>query len=121
MLTYPKNLEGSVTVIGERGTVRIGGTAVNRIERWEFAEPDEDDAEVERVNSDPPDVYGYGHLGYYRNVVAALRGEAAANTDGIEGRKSLELILAIYAAARQGRDVHLPLATSRRSEPDRAS
>lgn len=116
MLTYPKNLEGSVTVIGERGTVRIGGTAVNRIERWEFAEPDDDDAEVERVNTDPPDVYGFGHLGYYRNVVAALRGEAAANTGGIEGRKSLELILAIYAAARHGREVHLPLSASSRPE-----
>lgn len=116
MLTYPQNLEGSVTVIGERGTVRIGGTAVNRIERWEFAQPDDDDAEVERVNTDPPDVYGFGHLGYYHNVVAALRGEAAANTDGVEGRKSLELILAIYAAARQGREVHLPLAASPRPE-----
>jgi len=113
MLTYPKNLEGSVTVIGERGTVRIGGTAVNRIEQWEFAAPDEDDAEADRVNTEPPDVYGFGHLGYYRNVVAALRGEAAANTDGLEGRKSLELILAIYAAAREGREVRLPLVTSR--------
>lgn len=112
MLTYPKNLEGSVTVIGERGTVRIGGTAVNRIEQWEFAEPDDDDAEVQRVNTEPPDVYGFGHLGYYHNVAAALRGEAAANTDGLEGRKSLELILAIYAAAREGREVRLPLGRS---------
>ncbi|HUF64552.1 MAG TPA: Gfo/Idh/MocA family oxidoreductase [Gemmatimonadaceae bacterium] len=110
MLTYPKNLEGSVTVIGERGTVRIGGTAVNRIEEWAFAEPDDDDAQVERVNTEPPDVYGFGHLGYYRNVVAALRGEASANTDGVEGRKSLELILAIYAAAREGREIRLPLS-----------
>jgi UDP-N-acetyl-2-amino-2-deoxyglucuronate dehydrogenase len=112
MLTYPQNLEGSITVIGERGTVRVGGTAVNRLEKWEFADPDEDDAEVENVNTSPPNVYGYGHFGYYRNVVEALRGEADANTDGLEGRKSLELILAIYAAARDGREVRLPLRSS---------
>lgn len=109
MLTWPQNLEGSITIIGERGTVRVGGTAVNRVEKWDFAEPDDDDAQVEHVNTSPPNVYGYGHLGYYRNVVAALRGEAAANTDGAEGRKSLELILAIYAASRDGREVRLPL------------
>jgi UDP-N-acetyl-2-amino-2-deoxyglucuronate dehydrogenase len=110
MLTYPQNLEGSITVIGERGTARIGGTAVNRVEKWEFAEPDaEDDAAVGLVNTSPPNVYGYGHVGYYRNVVEALLGNASANTDGMEGRKSLELILAIYTASREGREIRLSL------------
>jgi UDP-N-acetyl-2-amino-2-deoxyglucuronate dehydrogenase len=54
-------------------------------------------------------VYGFGHEGYYRNVLAVLRGEAQPDTDGRSGRKSLELILGIYESARTGRDVPLPL------------
>lgn len=109
MLTYPKNLEGSFTLIGEKGTVKIGGTAVNKIEHWSFADQDADDAEVERVNTDPPSVYGFGHEPYYRNVLKVLRGEAVPDTDGRGGRKSLELILGIYESAKTGREVPLPL------------
>lgn len=109
MLTYPKNLEGSFTLIGEKGTVKIGGTAVNRIENWSFAEADPDDAEVERVNTDPPSVYGFGHEPYYRNVLKVIRGEAVPDTDGRGGRKSLELILGIYESAKSGKEVPLPL------------
>jgi UDP-N-acetyl-2-amino-2-deoxyglucuronate dehydrogenase len=109
MLTYPKNLEGSLTILGEKGTVKIGGTAVNKIEHWEFAEADADDELVEASSSNPPNVYGYGHEGYYRNVTAVLRGEAKAETDGRAGRKSLELILAIYRSAETGCEVKLPL------------
>ncbi|MGI8620119.1 MAG: Gfo/Idh/MocA family protein [Gemmatimonadaceae bacterium] len=109
MLTYPKNMEGSVTVLGERGTVKIGGTAVNRIEHWEFADADPDDALVAAANTNPPSVYGFGHEGYYRNVLAVLRGEAQPDTDGRAGRKSLELILGIYESARTGKEIALPL------------
>ena len=109
MLTYPKNLEGSLTLLGEKGTVRIGGTAVNRIEHWAFADPDEDDALVANAATNPSSVYGFGHAGYYRNVLAVLHGEAAPETDGRAGRKSLELILGIYESAKTGRDVPLPL------------
>ena len=109
MLTYPKNLEGSITILGEKGTVKIGGTAVNKVEQWQFAEPDADDELVESASSNPPTVYGLGHLGYYRNVLAVLRGEATPDTDGRGGRKSLELILGIYEAARTGTEVSLPL------------
>ncbi len=109
MLTYPKNLEGSITILGEKGTAKIGGTAVNKIEKWEFAEPDPDDALVESSNTNPTSVYGFGHEGYYRNVLSVLRGEAVADTDGRGGRKSLELILGIYQSARTGREVPLPL------------
>ncbi len=109
MLTYPKNLEGSITILGEKGTAKIGGTAVNRVEKWEFAEPDGDDALVESANTNPASVYGLGHEGYYRNVLAVLRGEAKPDTDGRGGRKSLELILGIYQSARTGREVPLPL------------
>jgi UDP-N-acetyl-2-amino-2-deoxyglucuronate dehydrogenase len=111
MLTFPHNLEGSITIIGERGTVRIGGTALNRVEHWEFAEYDDADREAEamRTAPDPLSVYGSGHRSYYENVVKVLRGEAAAGTDGREGRKSLELILAIYESARTGKHIPLPL------------
>ena len=109
MLTYPKNLEGSLTLLGEKGTVRIGGTAVNRIEHWAFADKDEDDELVPTTATNPASVYGFGHAGYYRNVLAVLRGEAMPETDGRAGRKSLELILGIYESAKTGRDVPLPL------------
>jgi UDP-N-acetyl-2-amino-2-deoxyglucuronate dehydrogenase len=109
MLTYPKNLEGSITVLGERGTAKIGGTAVNRVEHWVFADYDDDDKLVEAASTNPPTVYGFGHEAYYRNVVAVLRGEAPPETDGRAGRKSLELILGIYESARTGHDVPLPL------------
>lgn len=109
MLTYPRNLEGSFTLLGEKGTVRIGGTAVNRIEHWAFADYDDDDKLVDAAATNPPTVYGFGHAGYYRNVLAVLRGEAQPETDGRAGRKSLELILGIYESARTGCEVALPL------------
>ena len=109
MLTYPKNLEGSITILGERGAVKIGGTAVNAVEQWSFADDDADDDLVAGASTSPPNVYGYGHQGYYRNVLAVLRGEAKPDTDGRGGRKSLELILAIYQSARTGAEVALPL------------
>lgn len=109
MLTFPKNYEGSITLLGEKGTVRIGGTAVNRIEHWQFADYDDDDKLVDAANTNPPSVYGFGHEPYYRNVLKVLRGEAAPDTDGRGGRKSLELILGIYESAKTGREVPLPL------------
>src|SRR6266478_2606270 len=109
MLAYPRNLEGSLTILGEKGSAKIGGTAVNKIEHWEFAEYDDDDRQVEAANTNPPNVYGLGHQGYYRNVLAVLRGEAKPDTDGRAGRKSLELILGIYESAKTGKEVPLPL------------
>ena len=111
MLTYPRNLEGSITILGEKGSVKIGGTAVNRVEQWLFSEYDDDDKLVEGASTNPPTVYGFGHEAYYRNVLAVLRGEARADTDGRAGRKSLELILGIYESAKTGREVPLPLQT----------
>jgi UDP-N-acetyl-2-amino-2-deoxyglucuronate dehydrogenase len=109
VLTHPRNFEGSITVLGEKGTVKIGGTAVNRVEHWQFADYDDDDKLIESANTTPPTVYGFGHEAYYRNVLAVLRGEATPGTDGREGRKSLELILGIYESAKTGREVPLPL------------
>jgi UDP-N-acetyl-2-amino-2-deoxyglucuronate dehydrogenase len=109
VLTHPRNWEGSITLIGEKGTAKIGGTAVNKVEHWAFADYDDDDKLIESAATNPPSVYGFGHEGYYRNVLAVLRGEAQPDTDGRAGRKSLELILGIYESAKTGRDVPLPL------------
>lgn len=109
VLTYPRNLEGSITILGEKGSVKIGGTAVNRVEHWLFADYDDDDKLVEGASTNPPNVYGFGHEGYYRNVLAVLRGEAQPQTDGRAGRKSLEVILGIYESAKIGREVPIPL------------
>ena len=112
MLTYPRNLEGSITLIGETGTVKIGGTAVNKVDHWQFESYDDDDKLIESASTNPPTVYGFGHEGFYRNVLGVLRGEVAPDTDGRSGRKSLELILALYESAKTGMTVPLPLAGS---------
>lgn len=109
MLTYPKNLEGSITIIGENGTVRVGGVAVNDIQHWEFAQPDPDDELVKNASYETTSVYGFGHPLYYKNVIDVLRGEAQPETDGREGLKSLEVLIAAYLSARDGRRIALPL------------
>jgi len=109
MLTYPKNFEGSITVLGERGTVRVGGVAVNDIQHWEFADQDPDDEKVKNANYTTPSVYGFGHPLYYDNVIKVMRSEAEPETDGREGLRSLELLIASYTSARDGRRVALPL------------
>jgi UDP-N-acetyl-2-amino-2-deoxyglucuronate dehydrogenase len=109
MLTYPKNLEGSITILGEKGTARIGGVAVNEVQEWQFAEPHPDDAVIGEVSYRTTSVYGFGHPLYYRNVIDVLRGQAEPETDGRSGLKSLELLTAIYRSARDGVRVPLPL------------
>lgn len=109
MLTYPQNLEGSITILGEKGTVRIGGVAVNDIQLWQFDEPKDYDEHIQAANYETTSVYGFGHPLYYKNVIDVLRGEAEPETDGREGLKSLELLIAAYLSARDGKTVSLPL------------
>ena len=109
MLAHPKNYEGSITVLGENGTVRIGGVAVNQIEHWEFAQPHEMDQHLDDASYQTTSVYGFGHPLYYDNVIRTLRGECEPETDGREGLKSLELLIAMYRSARDGKRVNLPL------------
>jgi UDP-N-acetyl-2-amino-2-deoxyglucuronate dehydrogenase len=109
MLTYPQNLEGSITILGEKGTVKIGGVAVNEVLNWQFAESDPDDELIKKASYETTSVYGFGHPLYYDNVIKTLRGEAEAETDGREGLRSLELLIAAYISARDGRRVSLPL------------
>ncbi|MBK8004893.1 MAG: Gfo/Idh/MocA family oxidoreductase [Gemmatimonadetes bacterium] len=109
MLTHQKNFEGSITILGETGSVRIGGVAVNEIQAWDFADSDPDDAKVRDASYQTTSVYGFGHPAYYDNVIRALRGEARAETDGREGLRSLELLIGMYLSARDGKTVGLPL------------
>jgi UDP-N-acetyl-2-amino-2-deoxyglucuronate dehydrogenase len=110
MLAHPKNFEGSITILGEKGTVRIGGVAVNDIQHWQFEQPDAMDAELADASYETTSVYGHGHPLYYDNVINTLRGQAQPETDGREGLKSLELLIAMYLSARDGKRVNLPLA-----------
>jgi predicted dehydrogenase len=106
--TRPRDLEGSISVLGERGTVEIGGFAVNAMKVWDFVDRDaRDDEVVAQYRENPPNVYGYGHHAYLRHVVECLRLNRKALVDGLEGRRSLELIMAIYESIETGREVAL--------------
>ncbi|MDH4290494.1 MAG: Gfo/Idh/MocA family oxidoreductase [Aquincola sp.] len=109
MLTYPKNLEGSITILGERGSVRIGGVALNEIQHWQFDTEHDMDVQVKDASYGITSVYGFGHALYYDNVIRSLRGECEPATDGREGLRSLELLIAMYRSARDGRRINLPL------------
>ncbi|MCC7110404.1 MAG: Gfo/Idh/MocA family oxidoreductase [Deltaproteobacteria bacterium] len=110
MLAWPKNLEGSITLLGEKGTVRVGGVAVNEIQQWQFATPDPMDEKIKDASYETTSVYGFGHPLYYDNVISTLRGEGEPETDGREGLKSLELLIAMYLSARDAKRVSLPLS-----------
>lgn len=108
-LTWPQNLEGSVALFGERGSVKIGGTALSRITLWKVDGELEREAEIltsQRV--DPPTVYGYSHREVIHEFARALLEGREPCTPGPEARKSLALVLAIYESARIGREVQLP-------------
>ena len=106
--TRPVDLEGSISILGEHGTVVIGGFAVNEIVTWKFENEIEEDAEVrERFSVNPPDIYGFGHRAYYDHVVSCINGATPALVDGLEGRRSLELITALYESIETGQDVRL--------------
>ena len=104
----PKDMEGSLSILGEKGAIEIAGFAVNKIRTWQFTESLASDHEVmERYSVNPPNVYGFGHQAYYEHVVACLSDGCAALVDGLEGRKSLELISALYESIETGQDVPL--------------
>ena len=109
MLTYPKNYEGSITILGEKGTVKVGGVAVNSIKHWSFSDKRDYDSEIKEASYETSSVYGFGHTKYYENVIDVLRGDAEPETDGREGLNSLELLIAAYLAARDGKTISLPL------------
>lgn len=104
----PKDIEGSISLLGERGSVEISGFAVNALRHWAFVDPIPEDRDVsERFSVNPPDVYGFGHRAYYEHVVDCIRHNKRHLVDGAEGRRSLQVIAAIYQSIEAGREVHL--------------
>jgi predicted dehydrogenase len=108
--TRPRDIEGSLSVLGATGAVEIAGFAVNEARVWQFSEPQPGDADVmQKYSVNPPNVYGFGHQAYYEHVVDVLSGKAEPLVDGYEARQSLELIMALYESIASGREVSLPL------------
>ncbi|MGF7174880.1 Gfo/Idh/MocA family protein [Azospirillum doebereinerae] len=104
----PKDLEGSISILGERGTVEIGGFAVNEMKTWNFVDQGpEDEAVLRECRETPPDVYGFGHKHYLNNVVDSIQHGGRALVDGLEGYKSLVLLSAIYESIAQEQEVRL--------------
>lgn len=107
---YPKNLEETLYIFGEKGMVKAGGEAVNIIEEWKFSDYFGDEEVVKKECSEnPPNVYGFGHSKLYRNVINAIEGKEELLVDGKAGKRALELVLAIYKSAAEGKPVKLPL------------
>lgn len=104
----PKDLEGSISILGEKGTVEVGGFAVNELKTWNFLETLESDNDVlKKFSVNPPNVYGFGHQAYYEHVVKAINEGGPNLVDGLAGRRSLELINAIYESVETGQSVSL--------------
>jgi UDP-N-acetyl-2-amino-2-deoxyglucuronate dehydrogenase len=105
--TRPKDLEGSLSVLGEKASVVIGGFSVNKPVTWNFVEPQPEDEEINNLITNPPNVYGFGHLPYYKHILECLDSNKNSMLAGLEGRKSVEIINALYESAFHGREVHL--------------
>jgi predicted dehydrogenase len=104
----PTDLEGSLSILGEKGMVEIAGFAVNQIRHWRFVDELPSDKDViEKFSVNPPNVYGFGHQAYYQHVIDCLTNQSAALVDGLEGRRSLELITALYESIETGEEVPL--------------
>lgn len=107
---YPKNLEETLYLFGEKGTVKVGGQSVNRIEEWRFADAlDEPWTVIAEFQETPPNVYGFGHTPLYRDVIEAIQQNREPYVNGEAGRRALELVLAIYQSAAEGKAVKLPI------------
>jgi predicted dehydrogenase len=110
--TRPMDLEGSLSILGSGGTVEIAGFAVNSMRTWQFVVPRESDSHViEKYSVNPPNVYGFGHQAYYEHVVTCLADRKPALVDGAEGRRSLELVSALYESMALQREIALPLTS----------
>ncbi|MDY2699381.1 MAG: Gfo/Idh/MocA family oxidoreductase [Lachnospiraceae bacterium] len=107
---YPKNLEETLYLFGEKGTVKAGGQSVNVIEEWRFSDMLDDPEEVkQRFHENPPNVYGYGHTPLYADVIDAIKNDRKPYVDAEDGKRALELVLAIYQSAYTGEMVKFPL------------
>lgn len=107
---YPRNLEETLYLFGEKGTVKAGGNSVNIIEEWRFADELDDPEQVKReFGENPPNVYGFGHTPLYADMVDSIISDRQPYVSGEDGKRALELVLAIYKSAAEGKPVKLPL------------
>lgn len=107
---FPRNLEETLYIFGENGTVKAGGKSVNLIEEWQFADNLDDPEEIkEKYNENPPNVYGFGHIPLYADMIDAIKNDRAPYVTAEDGRRALELVLAIYKSAAEGKSVKFPM------------
>ena len=108
---YPKNLEETLYIFGEKGTVKAGGSSVNIIEEWMFSDSLDDSNDIkERFHENPPNVYGFGHTPLYADVIDAIENDRPPYVDAEAGKRALELVLAVYKSAATGEIVRFPLS-----------
>lgn len=106
---YPQNLEETLYLFGETGTVKLGGTSTNNIDVWQFADETEYDSKNKGLEEATSNVYGNGHTSLYADVIDAIQNDRKPYVDAVAGRNALELVLAIYKSQKEGRAVKLPL------------
>ncbi len=106
---YPKNLEETLYIFGQNGTVKIGGKSTNNIDVWDFADETEADAENKNLKEVTSNVYGNGHTSLFADVMDAIENDRTPYVDAVSGRNALEIILAIYKSQKTGMPVKLPL------------
>lgn len=106
---YPKNLEETLYIFGETGTVKIGGTSTNNIDVWDFADETEEDEANKGLQEQTSNVYGNGHTSLYADVIDAIENDRTPYVDAVAGRNAVEMILAIYKSQKTGEPVRLPL------------
>ena len=106
---YPKNLEETLYLFGERGTVKLGGKSTNAIDVWDFADETDLDKENKGLFEQTTNVYGNGHTSLFADMISAIEEDRKPYVDAIAGRNALELVLAIYKSAAEGKPVSLPM------------
>ncbi len=113
---YPQNLEETLYLFGENGTVKLGGKSTNNIDVWEFADEEAGDAENKHLQEETSNVYGNGHTSLYADVIDAIRNDRKPYVDAVAGRNALEMVLAIYKSQKEGVPVKLPLTDFRSTD-----
>lgn len=106
---YPKNLEETLYLFGETGTVKIGGTSTNNIDEWQFADETESDLKNVGLKEATSNVYGNGHTSLFADMIDAIKNDRVPYVDAYAGRRALELVLAIYKSQKTGLPVNLPM------------
>ena len=106
---YPKNLEETLYIFGENGTVKIGGTSTNNIDVWDFADETEEDSKNKGLKEETSNVYGNGHTSLFADVMDAIENDRKPYVDAVAGRNALEVVLSIYKSQKTGAPVKLPL------------